>query len=75
MRVASYQEVILECLINIHLTWSILEGEIDSDNKSIINSLNIMERSLYSKHGFNKTGKVNILSDSISEIEMKKCDS
>lgn len=27
---------------------------------------------LYSKNGFNKTGKFNILSDSISEIEMKK---
>ena len=36
---------------------------------------NIRAYKLYSKHGFNKTGKVNILSDSISEIEMKKCDS
>lgn len=27
---------------------------------------------LYSKYGFKKTGKINILSDNISELEMKK---
>lgn len=30
---------------------------------------------LYYKYGFRKTGKINVLSDTISEIEMKKMDS
>lgn len=43
-------------------------------NEAILWILNNNKKAyrLYSKYGFNKTGKINILSDNISELEMKK---
>ncbi|AOR25110.1 GNAT family N-acetyltransferase [Clostridium taeniosporum] len=46
-------------------------------NEPILWILNNNKRAykLYSKYGFKKTGNINILSESISEIEMKKSQS